>query len=461
MAFERVSRLTSIPRIWRLQALSQLAAIALSLAVFLSTTAPAAAIGLLRDPDIENGLRELAFPILRAAGLSPNRVKILLVNDGGFNAFVVDHNTIFLNYGLILKVPRADVLQAVIAHEAAHIANGHIQRRIGNLEGARTASTLGLALALIAAAAGGGEAAAGIAAGTQSSAIRSFLAHTRAEESSADRSAANYLRLSGISLQGLIDLHRAFQGQDLLTPGNQDPYARSHPLTKDRIRAAQAYFEAHGDHSQPNANADYWFARIKGKISAFTRAPKWTLLRANEEAHADIRLMRQAIAHHRNRNLSKARAAIDAAIALRPDDPFYFELKGQILLESRRIDAAVSAYGKAVELAPRDPLILAGHGRALLAAGHPRDALATLEKARDREARDARMLRDLGVAYASTGQNGMASLVTAERYALQGRSEDAELHARRAVGQLPVGSTGWQRAQDVLLASERANKRKR
>ena len=461
MAFERVSRLTSIPRIWRARVASQITAMVLGLALFLSTSAPAAAIGLLRDPDIENGLRELAFPILRAAGLSPNRVKILLVNDSGFNAFVVDHRTIFLNYGLILKVPRADVLQAVIAHEAAHIANGHIQRRISNLEGARTASTLGLALALIAAAAGGGEAAGGIAAGTQSSAIRSFLAHTRAEESSADRSAASYLLQSGVSLQGLIDLHRAFEGQDLLTPGNQDPYARSHPLTRDRIRAAQGYFEANPDYSQPNPNADYWFARIRGKISAFTRAPKWTLLRADEETHADIRLMRQAVAHHRTHNLSQARAAIDAAIALRPDDPFYYELKGQILLESRRMDAAVAAYGKAVELAPREPLILAGHGRALLASGQAKAALEVLEKARAREARDARMLRDLGVAYARAGQNGMASLVTAERYALQGRTQDAELHARRAVGQLPVGSTGWQRAQDVLLASERANKRKR
>ena len=203
MAFERVSRLTSIPRIWRARVASQITAMVLGLALFLSTSAPAAAIGLLRDPDIENGLRELAFPILRAAGLSPNRVKILLVNDSGFNAFVVDHRTIFLNYGLILKVPRADVLQAVIAHEAAHIANGHIQRRISNLEGARTASTLGLALALIAAAAGGGEAAGGIAAGTQSSAIRSFLAHTRAEESSADRSAASYLLQSNTLIRSL------------------------------------------------------------------------------------------------------------------------------------------------------------------------------------------------------------------------------------------------------------------
>ncbi|MBO9452857.1 M48 family metalloprotease [Tropicibacter sp. R16_0] len=461
MAFERVSRLTSIPRFWRPHALLQMLAMSLSLVVYLASTVPAAAIGLLRDPDIENGLRELAFPILRAAGLSPNRVKILLVNDGGFNAFVVDHNTIFLNYGLILKVPRADVLQAVIAHEAAHIANGHIQRRISNLEGAKTVANLGVALALIAAAAGGGEAAAGIAAGTQSSALRSFLAHTRAEEASADRSAANYLRLSGISTRGLIDLHRAFAGQDLLTPSNQDPYMRSHPLSRDRIRAAEAFFEAHGDQSLPNANADYWFARIRGKISAFTRAPKWTLRRAGEETHDDIRLMRQAVAHHRNHNLSKALAGINAAIALRPDDPFYYELKGQILLESRRVNAAVEAYGKAVELAPRDPLILAGHGRALLAAKQPKAALEVLEKARARDARDARMMRDLGVAYASTGQNGMASLVTAERYALQGRTEDAELHARRAVGQLPVGSTGWQRAQDVLLASERANKRKR
>lgn len=169
MAFERLSRVASIP------------ALLLVVAAWMASAVPSTAQSLIRDPDIEYGLRELAFPVLRAAGLNTNRVRILVVNDSTFNAFVIDYGAIYLNYGLILTVESPEMLQAVIAHEAAHIANGHLARRVENLRAAQRNAGLGTALALIAAAAGGGEAAAGIAAGTQGAALRSFLGHTRAE----------------------------------------------------------------------------------------------------------------------------------------------------------------------------------------------------------------------------------------------------------------------------------------
>lgn len=449
MAFERVSRLTSIP------------ALILSVVVWLTAATQSHGQSLIRDPDIEHGLRELAFPVLRAAGLNTNRVQILVVNDNTFNAFVIDYNAIYVNYGLILTVESPEMLQAVIAHEAAHIANGHLARRAENLKAARRNAGLGTALALLAAAAGGGEAAIGIAAGTQGAAIRSFLGHTRAEEASADRSAASYLRWAQISPSGMVELHRKFAGQELLSVANQDPYMRSHPTSRERLRAAEAFLDEFGDKAVPNANADYWFARVKGKLSAFLRSPSWTLRRAKEETAQDIRLMREASAHHQNRDLDRARGAIDQALALRPNDPYYYDLKGQILLENRQIGAAVEAYGSAVEMAPNDALILAGYGRALLAQGQTKRALSVLEKARARDYRNARLLQDLGVAYAQVGNDGMASTVTAERYALQGRLKDAGIHAKRAVARLPEGSPGWQRAQDVLIASERLNKDKR
>ncbi len=449
MAFERVSRLASIP------------ALLLIAVTWVVSAVQSSAQSLIRDADIEHGLRELAFPVLRAAGLNTNRVRIIVVNDSTFNAFVVDYNAIYVNYGLILTVESPEMLQAVIAHEAAHIANGHLARRSENLRAAERNARMGTALALIAAAAGGGEAAAGIAAGTSSSALRSFLGHTRAEEASADRSAASYLRAAGISPIGMVRLHRKFAGQELLSQANQDPYMRSHPTNRERLRAAEAFMAEFEDRAQSNQNADYWFARVKGKLSAFTRSPTWTLRRSKEETAQDIRLMREASAYHQNRDLVRARAAIDGALEIRPDDPFYYELKGQILLENRQIKDAITAYGNAVKMAPNDALVLAGYGRALLADGQTKNALQTLEKARARDNRNARLMRDLGLAYAQTGNNGMASAVTAERYALQGRLADAGIHAKRAVAQLPVGSPGWQRAQDVLIASERAAKKKR
>lgn len=449
MVFERVSRPPSIP------------AIVLGLMVWLATALPASAVSLIRDADIEYGLTELAFPILRAAGLSPVRVRVLVVNDSAFNAFVVDTQTIYLNYGLIQKVGSARVLQAVIAHEAAHIANGHLSQRLANFQSARTVAGIGALLAMAAAAAGGGEAAAAVGVGVSNSALRSFLSHTRAEESSADRSAAGYLRSSGIDPVGLVELHQAFAGQELLSVSSQDPYTRSHPLSRDRIRAAQAFVAANGGNVQPNPNADYWFARLRGKLNAYTRSPKWTLGRAREETAPDIRLMREAVAYHRLHQRDRALTAINAALSVRPDDAYYYDLKGQILMENRSWSAAMNAYETAAQLAPRDSLILAGLGRAQIAAGDREAGLATLEKARLRDFRNLKLLQDLSLAYAQDGQTGMAALATAERYALLGNLRDAGMHARRALAQLPRGSAAAQRAEDVLIASEKFEKRKK
>lgn len=448
MTFDRLSRLASIP------------ALLLSALFFVASALPSAAITLLRDADIEHGLTKLAAPVLSAAGLNAKRVRVLVVNDSAFNAFVIDSQTIFVNYGLILKVKSPEMLQAVIAHEAAHIANGHLSRRMQNMRSANSVSGLGIALAVLAAAAGAGEAAGGLAIGIQSSALRSFLAHTRAEESSADRSAAGYLTRAGINPQGMVDLHQIFAGQEVLSVNNQDPYMRSHPMSRDRVRAAKAYVASYGGNTSRDADADYWFARVRGKLSAFIRSPKWTSRRAGEETSKDVRLMRESVAFHRQNKLKKSINALNAALSQRPNDAFYYDLKGQILMENRRWNEALSAYRRAVDLAPSEPLILGGYGRALLAAGKPKQAIQAMEKARARDFRDARLLRDMSLAYAKTGQNGMAALVTAERYALQGRMDDAGRHAKRATSLLPRGSTTWRRAQDVLVAAEQYQKRK-
>jgi predicted Zn-dependent protease len=432
---------------------------ALMICALVAASPVRAGVSLLRDADMEYSLRQLADPVLRAAGLSPGQVRILVINDSSLNAFVVDARHIFIHSGLIMKLTTAEQLQAVIAHEAAHIANGHITRRLGNMRAARNAAGLGILLAVAAgAASGNAQAGAGLAIGAQSSALRLFLSHTRSEESSADISSVRYLTRAGIDPQGAVEVQEIFRGQEALSASRQDPYMRTHPVSADRLRALRGLAAGNPVAANPQrqATANYWYARAKGKLTAFKRAPSWTLRRAKDSPSADIALMRQAAAHHRQSNTRKALAAIDKALGLRPRDPYLMDLKGQILLESRNFGAAVQVYGQAAQLAPRDALILGGYGRALIAAGKHRQALRPLEASRGRDFSDARVLRDLAVAYAKTGNPGMASVVTAERFALQGRLKDAGIHAKRAVDQLPRGSGPWQRAQDVLLAAERA-----
>jgi len=430
---------------------------------FVAILQPARAQSLIRDAEIEYSLQQLARPLLNAAGLSPSRVKVYVLADSSLNAFVIDSEHIFVHSGLILKLQKPEMLQAVFAHEIAHIANGHITRRLTNAANSRTAAGLGILLSAAVAATGNGQAAAGVAAGTSGTAQRLFLAHTRSEESSADQSGARFMASAGVDPAAMIEVLEIFRGQEALSVSRQDPYAQSHPLSRDRLRAARGYAAAYTPRANPENNNAYWFARARGKLEAFIRNPSSTLRKIDRNDNSDIALMRRAVAYHRMPNRSKALENINALAARRPSDPFVHELLGQIHLESRDVRSAVRAYSQAVELSPRHPLLLAGYGRALLAldtADGNRRALRVLEQARARDARQPRMLRDLAVAYAKSGNNGMASLTTAERYALLGRLSDARIHATRAEALLPRGSTGWNLAQDVLRAADAATQRR-
>lgn len=418
---------------------------------------------LIRDAEIENALRKLAAPIATTAGLNARNLRVLVLNDNSMNAFVADNRTIFLHSGLLLKMTSSAQLQAVLAHEMAHIANGHITRRRANLRNSGSAAALGLLLSAAVAATGNSKAAAGVAIGTSSSAQRLFFAHTRAEEASADQAGLRYMARANVPPEAMVEVLNLFRGQEALSSTRQDPYVRTHPLTRDRLRAVQGFAAGQQIKGTDRASEDYWFARARGKLEAFIRSPAQTLRKVGKNDTSDIALMRRAVAYHRRPDTQAALREIDRLLAKRPKDAYVHELKGQILLESRNFGTAVNAYGRAVNLAPKEALIAAGYGRALLAlktADGDRRALAALTQARARDPFDPSMLRDLAVAYARAGQNGHASLVTAERYALAGRLKDAETHAKRAAGLLPRGSAGWNRAQDVLAAAKTAQKRR-
>lgn len=437
--------------------MSRLARLAAICLLALTMAAQAQAQTIIRDAEIERGLQELAAPVLRAAGL-PGSVRVIVVQDGALNAFVVDPRHIFIHSGLLMRLDDPAQVQAIIAHEAAHIANGHFTRRAANAGNAGTVARLGLLLGVAAGVASGDASAGiGVAAGTASSAQRVFFSHTRAEEASADAAAIGYMVSAGVDPTAFLEVLDIFRGQEALSASRQDPYLLTHPLTRDRLRAIRARTGGL-EETEPDTETLYWYQRSLGKLTAFLRAPSWTLRRVGRTDNSEIARLRRAIAYHRQPDTERALAEVGALVQMRPSDPYYHELRGQILYESRRYGPAVAAYARAVELAPREPLILAGYGRALLAADTQsgnRQALEVLNRARARDPFNPRLLRDLALAHARLGQNGLASAATAERYALMGRFEDAAIHGTRASGLLPQGSPGWLRAQDVLNVAQR------
>ncbi len=416
----------------------------------------------LRDPDIEHALTRLAQPILEAAGLSASRVKIILINDSKPNAFVVDNNHIFIHSGLVMRLKSAEQLQAVIAHEAAHISSGHITRRHLNFQKANRGRALGLLLSgAVLAGTGNAEAATGIALGSAGTSKRLFFAHTRSEEASADEAALRYLKRAGIDPESMNGVLNLFRGQEFLSAKRQDPYARTHPLTKDRLRAVKGFVAGDTKTYKENQTAQYWYERAKQKLSAFIVSPKTTLKTVNKIAYADIALMAKAVALHRQPNPNEAIRAIAQLTKAHPSDPYYAELQGQILLENRKFEQAVVAYQRAAQLAPKNAQIQAGYGRALLAtqtSSNLNKAIKALENARARERYDPRVLRQLAAAYAKKGNRGMAALNGAEAHVLRGDLKAAKPLATRAEKLLAHGSVGWNRLQDVLVAIKLATK---
>lgn len=420
---------------------------------------------LIRDAEIERTLGLMSRTIFQKAGISPNAMNIYIVNSNRMNAFVTPGNNLFIHQGLIKRLSTPEMLQAVIAHEAGHIAGGHLSQRYVDAANAKTAAGLGLLLAAAVAAAGGpGDLAAGVALGSSSAATRGFLANTRTQESSADRSGARYLAEAGIDPAASIEVLKLFEGQNLMTAKRQDPYVQTHPLSQQRISDLQGYVAAYRPKAakQP-ANLDYWYKRMVAKFNGFTENPSFILRKTKASDTSEYATLTRAIAYHQKPNPKRAMAEINKLLQMRPNDAFYWELRGQFLLENRQIDPAVQAYRNAVKLAPNEPLLIAGLGRALNAVNSPnsnKEALRVLQRAYAKDPRDGRMLRELAVAFARAKQNGSASLVTAERYALSGNLKQAKVHADRAMGLLPQGSSGWLKAQDISILAERVAKRK-
>lgn len=425
--------------------------------------AGAAAPVFIRDAEIERTLHRVADPIFRAASVSPSATDLYLIQDPTMNAFVANGQNIYINTGMITRLDGIDELRGVIAHETGHIAGGHLARRADAAAGGRNIALLGMLGAAAAGIAGAPDAAIGIAAGSSQVARREMLAYSRGEEAAADQAGVRYVSAAGGDPSAILKVLRIFQGQEALMPGQMDPYAQTHPMSAERMDMLETKIAQLPKGAPPSGEDAYWYGRMVTKLDAFLDPPSKTLRAHPVSDQSEMGALARAIAYHRAPEPALAERQMEALIAMRPDDPYYAELKAQFLLEGGAARAAADAYRRAVELAPREPLILAGLGRALLNAGEDpattREARDVLSRATTLDRENPSALRDLALAQARLGDEGAAALATAERFALTGGPRDVLRNATRAADLLPVGSPGWRRAQDMITMARRALKK--
>lgn len=416
----------------------------------------------IRDAETETLLRNFANPLFRASGIEPNAVRIILIRDDALNAFVSTGNRLFMNTGIIAKAESALELVGVLAHEAGHIRGGHIVKLP---EMMREAMIKAIAAMLIGAAAGvagrSGEAGMGAMLGGQQLAMRGMMSFTRSMENAADQSALLALDRVGWPARGMLGLFRRIQDQEALVDELQDPYLRTHPLTRDRVEAVSAHIAR----SPASAAAlppalDAAFLMVRAKLRGFLEPSSVTLRRVKEsERGAEARYAR-AIALYRLGHIDPAVALVDGLIGEAPGSPWLHELKGQILFEGGRGAAALAPYREAARLAPEHATIRAALARAMIETNDPaqlRPAIAHLQSALARERDDAWAWRSLGIAWGRLGELGQADLALAEEALVLGDIPRARTLARRAEKQLPPGPARL-RAGDVANAVRKENR---
>ena len=416
----------------------------------------------IRDAETETLLRTFANPLFRASGVDPASVRMILIRDDALNAFVSTGNRLFVNTGIISKADEALELIGVLAHEAGHIRGGHLARLPELMREAMMKSVAAMLIGVAAGVAGrSADAGMGAVLGGQQLAQRGLMSFTRSMENGADQSALYALDQLGWSARGMAALFRRMQEQDALIDDLQDPYSRTHPLTRDRIEAVNAHLarSRHANAALP-PGFDAVFRMVRAKLRGFLEPSSVTLRRVREADTAPDARYARGIALYRLGRTDEALRLIDGLLAETPSSPWLHELKGQVLFEGGRGAAAIPPYREAARLAPDWAPIRAALARAMIETHDPaqmRQAIGHLQSALARERDDSQSWRSLGIAWGRLGEMGQADLALAEEALVLGDIPRARTLARRAEKQLPQGPSR-QRAVDVGNAVRKENR---
>ena len=422
----------------------------------LAGAAPASAQSAIRDTEIEAIIHEWADPVFTGMGLEPSEVEILLINDDDLNAFATRGRIMGLNTGLILKTRTPGELLGVIAHEAGHIRNRHTLRD-GAQDAGMQPMLMTMALGALAIAAGAPDAGAVLLGHSQYFGTLSALRYMTHQEGEADNTGARALEAAGESGRGLVSFFENFRSQEVFSDARRFPYFRSHPLSSVRIENLRRFVAeqpSYDKRDSPERLAQH--ALILAKIHAFMDHPRDTY-RAYPESDVSLpgRYAR-AIAWYRDGQTERALSAVDDLLTEQPDNPYFWELKGQILFEEGRPEEAIGAHQRSVEIKPDAPLLHVNLAHALI---ETRDdarldaAVNHLKRATALERDNSMAWRLLGQAYASQGKEGEARLASAEMYFAAGAEQQATQFALRARDMLDPGSDEWTRAMDIVFAS--------
>ena len=417
---------------------------------------------LIRDTEIEQLLREYAQPILKAAGLAKQNVRVVILSDRAFNAFVMDGRHIFINAGALFDAKTPNEIIGVFAHETGHLAGGHLLRLREQLAQAQTASIIAMLAsvgAMVAgarsgASAGGGNVGGAAIMAPQAAIMRTLLSYVRTQEDQADHAGVKFMNATGQSPKGMVELFKRLTSESLFNTRYIDPYMQSHPMPADRVAALEVLAKA----------SPYWDRKdspelqlrhdmMRAKLIGFLDQPDTVARRYPLGDHSLPARYARAISTYRHSDLRLALTQIDELIQSQPNNPYFYELKGQALLEGGRAAEAVAPLRHAVQLSQGAPLIEIMLGQALIGTNNKafaEEAVELLRNAINREPDTPEAFSQLAMAYGRKGDLAQADLASAQAAFTRGDLKTARQLANRAKTRLPVGSPAWVRADDIV-----------
>lgn len=433
---------------------------------FYSIVTPAAyAVSLIRDAEIEDTLRAYGNPIFQTAGLNPEAIHIFIVEDPTINAYVAGGSNMFIYTGLILKTDRPSMLIGVMAHETGHMAGGHLAQGTEKLKNAELGTVLSALLGVAAAAGGAGDAGMAIMTAGQDVALRNYLHFSRANESAADQAGLNYLDQLNISASGMLRMLEILRQDENRSYSNPDPYTRTHPLNIDRITHIRNHVmqSTLKEDAVPTGFAER-HARMIAKLKGFINSPEQTFREYPASDTSIAARYARAIADYRTPDLPKALNEIDALIRQKPNDPFFHELRGQMLFENGRVAEAAQSYAKAVALKPGSALILTDYGKVLTATENKANlgkAVQMLERANLIDNSNDETWHALAIAYGKQNNLGMFYLSSAEEASLEDNGKEVLRNVDLALKYLGHDNSARLRAMDLRLIAEKQKKEKK
>jgi predicted Zn-dependent protease len=390
---------------------------------------------------------------------------MVIINDVSFNAFVADGRRIFVNSGAIMQSDTPNQIIGVLAHETGHLAGGHLAKIREQLANAQTQLIIAMLLgagALVAGARGGnpgsGLSQAGVAAiqGPQEMIRRNLLSYQRQQEENADRAGVKYLNATQQSARGMWETFKRFTSDSLFAARGADPYLQSHPMPAERVAGLEELARS----------SPYWDKKddpavqlrhdmVRAKISAFMEKPDTVYRRYQTSNNSLPARYARAIVTYKHGDLRSAIAQIDALIQEQPSNPYFYELRGQALLEGGRPAEAVPTLRKAVALSHNAPLIEMLLGQALVASNNNAftdEAIGILRAATTKENEAPLGFSQLAMAYGRKGDYAQADLASAQAAFLRGDNKTARELASRAKTRFAIGTPGWVKADDIVSA---------